>query len=157
MIVSGLILLRKRVDGMPYQKSGGLQHELMKKFDLPDYKVIFLLWKYCKDLLQKDLELYEDLRNAYKCFKSKSEESLNVLYITDDKFKQAEKFLLERLHQTKLVKLYNKFYEQAIEGDVPSFKQFSAFSEKFFKDDPENEISQFLKGVEIPDEEIDEI
>ena len=146
---------------------GGLQAELSKTFDLPDYKAIFLLFRYTPYLLglgnhngkaKTEIKTFEDLRNYYKCVKPYMTEGfMNALYITDERFKQAEKYLIEKLHQQKQIELYNKLYEQAAEGDVKSIKEFTDFSKSFFKekDSAEDEVAAFLKGIKIPDGEVD--
>ena len=145
------------------KRGAGLQYDLMKNFDLPDYKAVFLLYKYAKHFLgwgnsvnkeKVNIETFEDLRNYHACIKPHmTEEFLDALYVVDDKFKKAEKWLLDKLHQQKEVSLYHKLYEQDLAGDVKSIKEFMGFSKSFLKDDADDELSQFLNGVDFSDEE----
>ncbi|MDR1688810.1 MAG: hypothetical protein LBS21_09415 [Clostridiales bacterium] len=139
----------------------GLQNEIIKNFNLTDYKAIYLMFKYCPNLLGEgyftkeaaEIKTYDDLQKYYKCIKKYSQSSLDALFITDENFKKAEKWLIDKFHQQKLVRLYNKFYEQAIDGDTKSVKEFISLAGRFLKeDDAESEVTQFLKSIDIPDE-----
>ena len=145
---------------------GGLQAELSKVFELPDFKIIFLMFRYTPHLLgfgnggskaKSEIKTFEDLRDYYKCIKpSMNEEYMNALFFTDEKFKKAEKYLIEKLHQQKQIELYNILYEAARAGDVKSIKEFTDFSKSFFKEKDtaaEDEVAAFLKGIKIPDGE----
>ena len=65
----------------------------------------------------------------------------------------AIKWLLKRLHQKKLIELYDKYYQKAMGGDVQAFKAWQEFSEKFFKEDKENGLTKLLN--KIPDSELE--
>ena len=150
---------------MPVMRGGGLQHRLMETFNLQDYKAIFLLYKYARHLLGLgnskgkagiEINSFDDLMRYYKCFKPyMTEHAMNALYITDEDFKRAEKYLIEQQHQQKQVALYNKLFEQGLEGDVKSIREFASFSKSFLQNDDEetDEIKQFLKNVDLPNDE----
>lgn len=65
----------------------------------------------------------------------------------------AVKWLLKRLHQKKMIELYDTYYKKALDGDVQAFKAWQDFSDKFFKEDKENGLTKLLSR--IPDDDLD--
>lgn len=65
----------------------------------------------------------------------------------------AIKWLLKRLHQKKEIELYDRYYQKALDGDVQAFKAWQDFSEKFFKENKENELTKLLN--KIPDGDLE--
>lgn len=57
------------------------------------------------------------------------------------------------MHQSKLVELYQPYYNKALQGDVQAFKAWQEFSENFFKEDQENDLTSLLN--KIPDGELE--
>ena len=62
--------------------------------------------------------------------------------------KQVGKMATE--HQSKLVELYNLYFEKAKE-DANTFKSFNDVSKELFKDAEEDELTKILQGVRIDD------
>lgn len=72
-------------------------------------------------------------------------------YLTDDEVQNAIKMLMSAKHTEKMINIYNKFYEQALSGDVQSARFLIDFSKQFFEDDKEDELVSLLNNVEIGD------
>jgi dimeric dUTPase (all-alpha-NTP-PPase superfamily) len=69
----------------------------------------------------------------------------------DEEFQRGVKFLLEVLHNKKMIEIYNKFYEQSKNGDTQSAKFFIDFSEQLFNE-KQSQIEQLLSGIDIDDD-----
>ncbi|MCL2018895.1 MAG: hypothetical protein FWG70_03965 [Oscillospiraceae bacterium] len=147
-------------------KVSGLYLELMKTFNLNPCMTVFLLYKYAPALLCTGFNksetvfesiMFEDLKKRYKCIKPHmTEEGLNALCISDANLKNAEKWLINRLHQSKQITLYNKLYEQGVAGDVRSISEFARFSKSFINDDSEeDEEALFFKSIMFSDDSND--
>ncbi len=62
------------------------------------------------------------------------------------------KYYMKMQHTIKLKNLYDKFYNQAINGDVQSAKFLMDFSKEFFSDG-EDELHKLLSGIEVDDDD----
>lgn len=96
---------------------------------------------------------YEIENIEYAVFSDSITEEVCERYLLEQGCQTAIKWLLQRLHQKKLIELYNTYYEKSLSGDTQAFKAFLEFSDKFFKEDKENGLTKLLN--KIPDEELD--
>lgn len=115
-------------------------------------KVYYIVWKYAKHLLPKDIDTFEDLTKAYKGFTDGMDEAQCERWLTEESVQAAVKYLLKRLHKLRLVELYELYFEKAKE-DVQAFQAFSKFSEKFFEDDGEDELRSIINRMKLSDNE----
>lgn len=113
-------------------------------------KVYYIVWKYAKHLLPKQIDTFEDLTREYKGFTEGMDEAQCERWLTEESVQAAVKYLLKRLHNQKLVELYDIYFENA-KNDVNSFKAFVDFSEKFFADNGEDEMLSILNRTDIDD------
>lgn len=126
----------------------------LKEMVPTDVKIYYIIWKYAPHLLpNKDIKTFKDLCGHYVGFTPTMTEQFCESWLFEQSVQDAVTYLLKRLHQQKLIALYHEFYDKALSGDVPSFKAFTDFSEKFFADKGENELYVLLQNAEIPDEE----
>ena len=128
----------------------------LKRMVNTDSKVFFILWKYAPQLLVDGENLkFDDLRNKYKCFESKTfTESYCNNWLGENKVQVAIKWLLERLDVQKRIELYHVFYNLAKNGDVQAFKAFSDFSKDFFAEKSEDEKIAYMNSINIDEENI---
>lgn len=128
--------------------TSGLVHKI-KEMTGCDHLAYYIIWKYAPQLLTKqDLNTFNDLAGAYACFKNRNQSGLEAK-LTEPTQQDAIKYLLERLHKTKLFELYNLYYKRAQE-DTNAFRAFLEFSKDFFGAE-QNELIDILKGVDIED------
>lgn len=121
----------------------------IKEMTGTDHLAYYIVWKYAPQLLTKqDLNTFNDLAGAYACFKNRNQAGLEAK-LTEPTQQDAIKYLLERLHKTKLFELYNLYYQRAKE-DTNAFRAFLEFSKDFFGAE-QNELIDILKGVDIED------
>lgn len=105
-------------------------------------KAYWILWKYgfynstFEELSKKHLD-------------NVSEEKTKD-YMSQDDVQQAIKKLLKVMHQEKMIKLYETYYDKAIAGDVNSAKFLMDFSKEFFSD-KKDEILSVLSNIEVDD------
>lgn len=104
----------------------------------------FVIW-YCTD---------ESEREDFKAF---SERHLNGVgwdtienWLLEPDVTSAIKYYMKLQHTIKLKKLYDKFYEQAMQGDVQSAKFLMDFSKEFFADE-KDELHEILAGIKVDD------
>ena len=115
-------------------------------------KVYYIVWKYAPSLLPKKIDTFEELVEEYKGFTKGMDEAQCERWLAEESVQTAVKYLLKRMHNQKLVELYEIYFDKAKE-DVQAFQAFSKFSEKFFEDDGEDELRAMLKDVELDDVE----
>nr|WP_290463038.1 hypothetical protein [Acutalibacter muris] len=131
------------------------EQSLMQKLHemLPtQVKVYYIVWKYAPSLLPKKIDTFEELVEEYKGFTKGMDEAQCERWLAEESVQTAVKYLLKRMHNQKLVELYEIYFDKAKE-DVQAFQAFSKFSEKFFEDDGEDELRAMLKDVELDDVE----
>ena len=131
------------------------EQSLMQKLHemLPtQVKVYYIVWKYAPSLLPKKIDTFEELVEEYKGFTKGMDEAQCERWLAEESVQTAVKYLLTRMHNQKLVELYEIYFDKAKE-DVQAFQAFSKFSEKFFEDDGEDELRAMLKDVELDDVE----
>lgn len=125
----------------------------IKEMVRTDAKVYFILWKYAPQLLPdgSELKTFNDLKNHYKTFTDGMTESTCNNWLTEQNVQTAVKWLLKRLHQQKMIELYNLYFVKAKE-DTNAFKAFTDFSEKFFAQEKESELLAMLQNADVEDE-----
>ncbi len=132
----------------------------LKEMLVTDTKVYYVMFKYCpeylKDYTKNPIKTFDDLKDRYATFSDTITEEICERYLLEESVQNAVKWLLKRLHQKKLITLYEKYYEQAISGDTQAFKAFMDFSDKFFKDNKENDLTKLLNRISDDDLEDDE-
>lgn len=123
-----------------------------------DTKVYYVMYLYCpeylKDYEKEPIKTFEDLRDRYKVFSDTITEDTCKKYLLEQGVQSAIKWLLNRLHQKKMIELYNVYYDKSLNGDVQAFKAFQDFSDKFFKENKEGGLTQLLS--KIPDNELED-
>lgn len=129
----------------------------LKEITGTDMKAYYIMYLYCPEYLKeadiKPVKDFEDLKSRYECFSDSITEKVCKRYIMEQGCQTAIKWLLKRLHQKKEIELYNAYYKKALKGDVQAFKAWQDFSEKFFKENKENELTKLLN--KIPDEALE--
>lgn len=122
-----------------------------------DTKVYYIMYLYCPEYLKEadktPVKDFEDLKSRYEVFSDTITEDVCKRYLLEQGCQTAVKWLLKRLHQKKLIDLYNTYYEKAMGGDTQAFKAFLDFSDKFFAEDKENGLTKLLNR--IPDADLD--
>lgn len=118
-----------------------------------DAKVYFILWKYAPNLLPKqNIKTFNDLKANYKTFTDGMTEISCNNWLYEQNVQTAIKWLLKRIHQGKLIELYNLYFDRAKE-DTNAFKAFTEFADKFFAEEKDSELLSILQGIK--DDEID--
>lgn len=134
-------------------KSTQLEQSLLQKLHemLPtQVKVYYIVWKYAKHLLPKKIETFEELTAEYNGFTEGMDEAKCESWLTEEAVQAATKYLLKRLHNQKLIELYEIYFDKA-KSDVQAFQAFSKFSEKFFEEDGEDELRNILNNTDLCD------
>lgn len=110
-------------------------------------KAYFIVWKYAPHLLpDQSIKTFDDLKGSYKTFTEGMTEVSCNNWLMEENVQTAVKWLLKRLHQSKLIELYNTYYNKAKE-DTNAFKAFTDFSEKFFAQEKDSELLSILNGI----------
>lgn len=134
-------------------KSAQLEQSLLQKLHemLPtQVKVYYIVWKYAKHLLPKKIDTFEELRTEYQGFTDGMDEAHCERWLAEESVQAAVKYLLKRMHNQKLIELYEIYFERA-KTDVQAFQAFSKFSEKFFEEDGEDELRSILNNTDLCD------
>lgn len=143
----------KQATGKKVQQEQSIFSKL-KEIVHTDAKVYYIIWKYAPHILpNKDLNTFQDLKENYKCFSNNMDESFCENWLVESNMQTAVKFLLARLHQQKMITLYDTFYNQALKGDVQSFKALQEFSEEFFKSDDDSAIRKMIHNADLSTDE----
>ena len=123
-----------------------------------DTKVYYIMFLYCPEYLKdadiKPIKDFDDLKSRYEAFSDTITEDICQRYLLEQGCQAAIRWLLKRLHQSKLVELYQTYYNKALQGDVQAFKAWQEFSDKFFMEDQETHLTRLLN--KIPDKELEE-
>lgn len=145
------------VNGKSVSKEKSI-YATLKEIIGTDTKVYYIMYLYCPEYLKeaekKPVKDFEDLKSRYECFSDSITEEICKRYIMEQGCQSAIKWLLKRLHQKKEIELYDKYYQKALNGDVQAFKAWQDFSDKFFKENKENELTKLLN--KIPDSELED-
>ena len=131
----------------------------LKEMLSTDTKVYYIMWLYCPEYLKeadiRPIKTFDDLKNRYEVFSDTITEDVCKSYLLEQGCQTAIRWLLKRLHQKKLVDLYETYYQKAMDGDTQAFKAFLEFSDKFFKEDKENGLTKLLNRIPDADLESD--
>lgn len=145
-----------KANGKSLSKETSIYRNL-KEIIHTDTKVYYVMYLYCpeylKDADRTPVRDFDDLKSRYETFSDTITEDVCKKYLLEESVQAGIKWLLKRLHQKKEVELYNTYYKKALGGDVQAFKAFQEFSDKFFKEDKENELTKLLSR--IPDKELE--
>lgn len=109
----------------------------------PIKKCYFVRW-YCLD--EEDRE---DFAEYSKRFMGGVELSTAMDYLFEEDVQRAIKFWMKQMETQRLMKIYNKQYKQALEGDVQSAKFIMDFGKSGFFNEKENELEQLLHGIKV--------
>lgn len=115
-------------------------------------KVYYIMWKYARHLLPQEINTFDDLVSTYKIFTDGMTEKHCENWLSEEAVQSAVMYLLKRLHQQKLIELYNTYFDKA-KDDVQAFKAFMDFSDKFFADTGEDELRAVLRDIQINENE----
>ncbi|HSH52426.1 MAG TPA: hypothetical protein VK982_11950 [Bacteroidales bacterium] len=108
---------------------------------------LFVVW-YCTP---------ETERESWEKFASKNNNK-NVSWeyaekwLLDADIQSGIKYYMQLQHEQKMRNIYNKMYEQALEGDVNSAKFLVDFAKEWFKESKENELDKLLNGINLEDD-----
>lgn len=131
----------------------------LKEMLSTDTKVYYIMWLYCPEYLKdadtRPIKTFDDLKERYEVFSDTITEDVCKRYLLEQGCQTAIRWLLKRLHQKKLVDLYETYYKKAMDGDTQAFKAFLEFSDKFFKEDKENGLTKLLNRIPDADLELD--
>ena len=147
---------RTKADGTNVgKKTSGEESVLTKLFELTGNKAksYYIVWRYAPHLLPKEnIVTFEDLHNTYQFFTPGMNERLCENWLSEAKVQTAVKWLLKRLHQQKMINLYNTYYAKALE-DTQAFKAFVDFSDKFLATEKESELLSIINGLDFTEPE----
>lgn len=133
----------------------GLQNEKAILQDLKervgDQRAYYILWKYAPQLLpSKDVNTFADLRATYVTMRSDTfTEAFCENWLLEKRCQTAVKMLLGRLHQSNMIELYERFCNQAMDGDVQAFKAVKSIGDDLFKESAESNIMSLIKNADI--------
>lgn len=130
----------------------------LKQMINTDTKVYYLMFKYCPEFLQKidgkQIKTFKELTQRYAVFTERITEEVCEKYLMEERVQNAVRWLLKRLHQKKLIELYEIYFEKA-KNDVQAFRAFNDFSKEFFKESKQSDLSRLLSKVPESDIKID--
>ena len=116
-----------------------------------DAKMYYIFWVYYPEYLSKEIKSFDELKATYKVFTAGVTEDIARRWLSETAVQTAIKYVLERIHQSKMIELYSIYFEKS-KTDTNAFKAFIEFSEKFFEGKKEDELMSILKGVSIEDD-----
>ena len=106
---------------------------------------MFVVW-YCTD---------KDKRESWEDFSNKNNyNKIDYQYVADnwlldEKIQAGITYYMSLQHHEKVKNIYNKMYEQAINGDVQSAKYLMDFAKDFFAESKKNELDELLSGINL--------
>lgn len=155
-------MAKRKVDNGVHGKSVSKELSIyrnLKEMLSTDTKVYYIMWLYCPEYLKdadtRPIKTFDDLKERYEVFSDTITEDVCKRYLLEQGCQTAIRWLLKRLHQKKLVDLYETYYKKAMDGDTQAFKAFLEFSDKFFKEDKENGLTKLLNRIPDADLELD--
>lgn len=145
-----ILLANKNATGKKVSQEQSIPSKL-KDMLKTDAKMYFVLWKYAPNLLLKqDIKTFDGLKKTYKTFtEGMTEESCNN-WLYEKNVQTAIKWLLERIHQAKMIELYNIYFDKA-KTDTNAFKAFTDFSASFFAEEKDSELLSIVQGISDDD------
>ena len=155
-------MAKRKIDNGLHGKSVSKELSIyrnLKELLSTDTKVYYIMWLYCPEYLKdadtRPIKTFDDLKERYEVFSDTITEDVCKRYLLEQGCQTAIRWLLKRLHQKKLVDLYETYYKKAMDGDTQAFKAFLEFSDKFFKEDKENGLTKLLNRIPDADLESD--
>ena len=143
---------------MPQSKGKAVSQETsiihkLKEMVRTDAKVYYILWLNAPQLLPDgdSIKSFDDLNAHYKTFTDGMTEASCENWLLEEHVQSATKWLLKRMHQQKMIELYNLYFERA-KQDTNAFKAFTDFSEKFFAEEKESELLSILQNVDVSED-----
>lgn len=117
--------------------------------DMTNYKKArYIIW-YCTP--ESEREPFEQLNKSV--LNNLQPDTVEKWRLEPDVAKGIQ-FMMKLLHTQKMKNIYDKMYDQALEGDVQSAKFLMDFSKDFFKEiDTNNELEEILNNINLGDEE----
>ncbi|NBI06624.1 hypothetical protein [Senegalia massiliensis] len=117
--------------------------------DMTNYKKArYIVW-YCTP--EDEREDFEDLNK--KVLGDLQRENVEKWRLEPDVSKGIQ-YYMKLLHTEKMKNIYDKMYQQALDGDVQSAKYLMDFSKDFFKDiEGKNELESILDNINLGIEE----
>lgn len=115
-----------------------------------EVKGYFVMW-YCKQ--PEDQENFETYS---KTFLKNAKYNNCMNWLVDENVQKAIKWYMKLLYVQDMIKLYKSMYKQAIKGNVNSANWCVKFAESDFFKNKENEMEEYLNGVDIGDDDEDE-
>ncbi len=140
-------------------KTAGIISKL-KQFT-SDAQAYYITWKFAPELLpKKGIKTFEELVDAYACLNRRdyTEAYCETWLTVDEGAQKATRWLMQRLHQSRMMQLYDTLYKDVLEGNEKACTPFLKISKELFsggeqKPDP---YKAMLQGFGLPDEEDDE-
>lgn len=110
---------------------------------------MFVVW-YCTP--DDKRETWEEFvgKNNYKNMDYKYAEDN---WLLDEPIQAGIRYYMKLQHNEKMKNIYDKMYQQALNGDVQSAKYLMDFSKDFFASDKKSELDKLLSGIDL---EVDE-
>ncbi|MBC8588415.1 hypothetical protein [Paratissierella segnis] len=109
---------------------------------------MFVVW-FCSDKDKR--ETWEEFtsKNNYKNMDYKYAEEN---WLLDEGIQKGIKYYMKLQHSEKMKNIYDKMYQQALNGDVQSAKYLMDFSKDFFASDKTSELDNLLSGIDLGEE-----
>lgn len=118
-----------------------------------DAKMYYIVFKYARQLLSDDgIKSFDDLHKRYAAFTPGMTETFCENWLVEERVQNAVTYLLRRLHQKKMIELYELWYEKAKE-DVQAFKTFINFSTVFFAKNSKEDLLQIVKNAKLEEDD----
>lgn len=112
---------------------------------------MFVAW-YCSN--KETREEWDSFasRNNYKNIPW---EYVEQNWLLDAGIQEGIKYYMRLQHAEKMKNIYDKMYEQALNGDVQSAKYLMDFAKDYFASDKKSELDNLLSGINL-DVDVDE-
>lgn len=118
----------------------------LKEIVKSDTEMYWILWKYAPELLNKKVNSFDELKEAYVAFADRTEEQCEK-YIYREDVQAGIKYVLRSMDTKRDIELYNKYYELSMSGDVQALKAYMSFKKSFFSDGSADELTRLLKNA----------
>lgn len=110
---------------------------------------MFVVW-YCSDKDKRESWVEFAGKNNYKNIEW---EYVEQNWLLDEGIQAGIKHYMKLQHHEKMKNIYDKMYEQALNGDVQSAKYLMDFSKDFFATEKKDELHDLLSNINL---EVDE-
>ncbi|MEA4899401.1 MAG: hypothetical protein VB115_14325 [Christensenellaceae bacterium] len=127
--------------------------EEMKQRAGGDSRGLYVLWRFAPHLLpDKNIKTFDDLKSKYTAMKNCNEDDCKA-WLYEKRSQDAIKVLHSRLHQNKMIEIYNSLCEKALGGDTQAFKAVKSIGDQMFGESSENSLDNILNRVEFDEEQ----